>query len=462
MKPVLLIDLGSTYTKVTAVDVEKAVLLGTAQSYSTVATDIGEGLSDALKKLEEKTGYLEYEKKLACSSAAGGLRMITSGLVPELTAEAARLACLGAGAKVIKVFSYELTHEDINEIERLSPDILLLTGGVDGGNSKTILHNAEMLSACKKSFPILIAGNRSASARCEEILAKHEVYRCENVMPRLDCLKIGPVQEQIRNLFLNKIIQAKGLTKASALLDNILMPTPSAVMDAMKLLAKGTKNQKGIGDLLGVDLGGATTDVYSMANGSPLNDSTILKGLPEPYAKRTVEGDIGMRYSAGGILDAVGSQWLAEHSGLTPERVTTLTAFISSQTDSLPDRDELSSLDHALACGAIETAVRRHAGTIKQVYTPTGPAFLQTGKDLTEVSKVIVTGGAIIHNKRAAEIASFALYNKNDFESLRPKSAEIFVDRSYILAAMGLLSEQYPDAALTIIKKELEENGTHK
>ena len=462
MKPVLLIDLGSTYTKVTAVDVEKAELLGTAQSYSTVSTDIGEGLSDALKRLEEKTGYLEYEKKLACSSAAGGLRMITSGLVPELTAEAARLACLGAGAKVIKVFSYELTDEDIKEIERLSPDILLLTGGVDGGNSKTILHNAEMLSGCNKSFPILIAGNRSAAARCEELLGEREVYRCENVMPKLDLLNIEPVQEQIRKLFLNKIIQAKGLTKASSLLDNILMPTPSAVLDAMELLAKGTKNQRGIGDLIGVDLGGATTDVYSMASGAPLNDSTILKGLPEPYAKRTVEGDIGMRYSAEGILDAAGVQWLAEQSGLTPERVDELTAFISTQTDSLPDSDELSSLDHALACGAIETAVRRHAGTIKQVYTPTGPAFVQTGKDLTEVSRVIVTGGAIIHNKRAAEIAAFALYNKNDFESLRPKSAEIYVDRSYILAAMGLLSEQYPDEALTIIKKELEENGTHK
>ena len=109
MKPVLLIDFGSTYTKVTAVDVESETLLGTASSYTTVQTDIGEGLQNALDILEQKTGKLNFAERYACSSAAGGLRMITSGLVPELTAEAAKQASLGAGAKVIRVYSYELT-----------------------------------------------------------------------------------------------------------------------------------------------------------------------------------------------------------------------------------------------------------------------------------------------------------------------------------------------------------------
>ncbi|MBP1744843.1 MAG: mutL [Firmicutes bacterium] len=115
MKPVLLIDFGSTYTKVTAVDLDSEQLLGTASSYTTVQTDINEGLSNAIKLLEEKTGKLDFAERFACSSAAGGLRMITSGLVPELTAEAAKVASLGAGAKIIKVFSFQLTEDDIEE-----------------------------------------------------------------------------------------------------------------------------------------------------------------------------------------------------------------------------------------------------------------------------------------------------------------------------------------------------------
>ena len=99
MKPVLLIDFGSTYTKLTAVDVEAEMLLGTASSYTTIETDINDGLNNALAILRQKTGPVEFSETYACSSAAGGLRMITSGLVPELTGEAARLASLGAGAK---------------------------------------------------------------------------------------------------------------------------------------------------------------------------------------------------------------------------------------------------------------------------------------------------------------------------------------------------------------------------
>ena len=129
MKPVLLTDFGSTYTKLTAVDVDTARVLGTAAAYTTVQTDVNDGFSDALRQLEEKTGRLEYAERYACSSAAGGLRMIVSGLVPELTLEAARMASLGAGAKLIGQFSFELTEDDIDQIRREKPDIFLLVGG---------------------------------------------------------------------------------------------------------------------------------------------------------------------------------------------------------------------------------------------------------------------------------------------------------------------------------------------
>ena len=460
MKPVLLIDFGSTYTKVTAVDIEGEQLLGTADSYTTIQTDINDGLDNALKKLFEKTGPIEFEARYGCSSAAGGLRMITSGLVPELTAEAARQASLGAGAKVLKVFSFQLTEDDLQEILEINPDIFLLVGGTDGGNSECILHNAKMLASVDFTFPVVIAGNRSVARECERILSGHEVHVCENVMPRFGVLNIDPTRKKIREIFLNRIIQAKGLSRAASLISGILMPTPSAVMKSIHLLAQGCEGEIGIGDLIAVDVGGATTDIYSMSDGMPTSPNTVFKGLPEPYAKRTVEGDIGMRYSIHGIVEANGIRRVSELSGLTEERAQELIDMLSEHTDIVPEPGtELEKLDYALASLAIETAVTRHAGHMEETYTLMGLTFVQTGKDLRNVKQVIVTGGSLIHTARTAEIAAHALYSTATPMSLRPMQAEIRIDRKYILAAMGLLSEYHPQIALRILKKELENDG---
>ena len=460
MKPVLLIDFGSTYTKLTAVDVESETVLGTASAYTTVQTDINDGLTEGLKKLEAITGKISYSETYACSSAAGGLRMITSGLVPELTGEAAKLASLGAGAKVIGIYAFQLTEDDIEEIRDQKPDIFLLVGGTDGGNTECILHNAKMLATLEPRFPIVIAGNRTAARQCQRILEGHEVYVCPNVMPKFGVLQIEPTQKQIREIFLNRIIQAKGLSKATALLSDIMMPTPSAVLQAMNLLAQGSGNEPGIGELVAVDVGGATTDIYSIADGMPEHMNTVYKGLPEPYAKRTVEGDIGMRYSIQGIVDAAGLNRIAALSGLSENRVTELVAYLRQNTDRVPNGDpELEALDFALASMAIEEAVRRHAGTIEETYTMMGLTFVQEGKNLTKVKQIVVTGGSLIHTKRTAEIAAHALYSPAQPASLRPKAADVWVDRTYILAAMGLLSSHYPETALRIMKKELEYHG---
>ena len=320
MRPVLLIDFGSTYTKLTAVDLDAGALLGTAAAYTTVQTDINDGLRQGLERLEEKTGKLEFVDTFACSSAAGGLRMIASGLVPELTSEAAKLASLGAGAKIIGLYSFELTEDDIEEIRAAKPDIFLLVGGTDGGNKECILHNAKMLAALPPEFPIVVAGNRTAARECERLLAGHEVHVCPNVMPRFGVLQIEPTQNKIREIFLGRIVQAKGLSKVTGLLSDILMPTPAAVLQAMELLAKGCEGESGIGDLVAVDVGGATTDVYSMADGMPEQMNTVYKGLPEPFSKRTVEGDIGMRYSIRGIVEAAGLPRVSQLSGLSQDK----------------------------------------------------------------------------------------------------------------------------------------------
>lgn len=462
MKPILLVDFGSTNTKVTAVDVENYEVLGTAAAYTTVETDINNGFREAVSNLEKITGHIEYEERYACSSAAGGLKMISIGLVPELTAQASREASLGAGAKVWKTYSFNLTKGDMREIEEYHPDIILLTGGTDGGNSECILYNAQMLSSLSYDCPIVIAGNRCAAEECQEILGERTTFLCENVMPKLGELNIEPTQKQIREIFLKRIVQGKGLSEAADLVSGIIMPTPSAMLTAMELLSDGWEELRGIGELVGVDLGGATTDIYSIAEGSPANMGTVMKGIQEPYAKRSVEGDIGMRYSVHGILEAVGDRRLSKIAGINRQKVNELVDYLSNHTDYIPDNEEMEKMDYALACAAVETAVSRHAGSLEQVYTPCGLTYLQSGKDLRRVKYVVVTGGALIHAKHTEEIAKFALYDESTPGSLRPENAEILVDRKYILAAMGLLSQHYPAAALEIMKKEIAYYGHKK
>ena len=465
MKPILMIDFGSTNTKVTAVDLEEGKLLGTAASYTTIQTDINDGLENALKKLHEKLGgELDYAAKYACSSAAGGLRMIASGLVPELTAEAARQAALGAGAKVMKTYSYELTDDDAEEITAIKPDIFLLTGGTDGGNKDNIIQNAQVVAGIDADFPVLIAGNRAAVRTCQKILEESgkQVMITENVMPRFNELNIEPAQSKIRELFLDRIIKAKGLSQASQLISGIMMPTPAAVLAAMELLSKGTEEQKGLGELVAVDVGGATTDLYSMTDGAPDRAGTVLKGLPEPFAKRTVEGDIGMRYSAAGIVEAAGMKRISILSGLDEDRCWELLDLITEDTSTMPDTDELKAFDKALASMAVKTGLTRHAGTVEKVYTPMGEAWVQSGKDLSRVDKIIITGGSLIHGEPedVKDIASHALYNLAEAASLKPRNADVLVDKEYILSAMGLLSQYEPDIALKIMKKELISYGT--
>jgi uncharacterized protein (TIGR01319 family) len=145
---------------------------------------------------------------------------------------------------------------------------------------------------------------------------------------------------------------------------------------------------------------------------------------------------------------------------LTEERVTELVEDLKEHTDKVPaGGDDLEKLDFALASGAVAEAVARHAGTISETYTMLGQTFVQEGKNLTKVKQIVVTGGSLIHTRQTEKIAAHALYDPTQPESLRPKQADVWVDRTYILAAMGLLSYHYPQTALRIMKKELEYYG---
>ncbi len=450
MKPILLMDFGSTYTKLTAVDPDAAAILGTAQSYTTVESDVGEGLMNAQTELERITGKLDYQERYACSSAAGGLRMIASGLVPSLTAEAAKRAALGAGAKVIRTYAYQLTEDDLGEIDALRPDMLLLTGGTDGGNRECIESNAAAIAQIRHRCPVVIAGNRASAKCCQRALASagFEAIVTENVMPRFEQLNIDPCRAAIRDLFLSRIVAAKGLTRAQALIDGILMPTPAAVLSALQILSEH------VGELMACDLGGATTDVFSITEGLPTRAGTVVKGLPEPYAKRTVEGDIGMRYSAHGVAEAVGIHRLAQTANQTAERMQSWLDRIDRHKDILPETCAEKDCDCALAEAAIELGLTRHAGTIQQVFTPMGVAYEQVGKDLTRTKLLILTGGALIRSGKALEIAKAAMAAEGYPQSLMPRSAQVAVDRHYILSAMGVLAQRHPVLSKNIMIKE--------
>jgi uncharacterized protein (TIGR01319 family) len=170
----LLIDFGSTFTKVVAVDQEKEEIISRARVTSTVEEDITIGLKKALEKIDSEVNininHLQKEA-LACSSAAGGLRIVSIGFVPELTSEAATRAALGAGAKIVGRYSYELTKQELAEIEEIAPDIILLSGGTDGGDKKVIIHNAGMLSHSDLARTyIVVAGNKAAYDEIRTIL----------------------------------------------------------------------------------------------------------------------------------------------------------------------------------------------------------------------------------------------------------------------------------------------------
>jgi len=443
MNTVLLVDYGSTYTKVVAVDTSSRKLLGCASAYTTIETDVQEGLATALNELEKQTGKIDFHKKLACSSAAGGLRMVASGLVPELTAKAASLAAMGAGAKIVGLYIYEMTEDDIEEIGEKSPDILLLTGGTDGGNKKCILHNAELLADAPGDFPIIVAGNRNTAREVMRKLANRRAYLCENVMPSIGALNIEPARQLIRDIFLERIIHAKGLH------DEVQMPTPAAVLAATELLAKN------VGELMAIDLGGATTDIYSISDGEPTAAKTIYKGLPEPYAKRTVEGDIGMRYSAQGVVEAAGLREISKLSEQCEDDALKKILHLSEHTEMLPKTNDEKLIDFALAAMAIETATIRHAGLLEEYYTSSGLSYVQTGKDLTGVQTILMTGGALINSDRQDELVKYALYSEKQPQSLRPKKANLLIDKEYILSAMGLLSGYDPTTALEIMESEL-------
>ena len=462
----LLVDFGSTYTKIIAVDLDREVLVGRAQALTTVDSDITIGLRRAYATLinECQIDERHIKGRYASSSAAGGLKIAAIGLVPALTLEAARRAALGAGAKVVCASGFEIDEAIVADLVGCCCDMVLLTGGTDGGDKAVILHNARMLADSKLSCPILVAGNRVVAGQVREILELKgkSVSVTSNVLPRLDVVEVEPAQALIREIFITRIIEAKGLAGAREFTGGEILPTPKATLQAAALLADGTGDEPGIGSLAIVEIGGATTNIHSVSIGLPSDPRTIVKGLPEPRVKRTVEGDLGIRYNAATIYDLFGdSPCQAALQAIYPSFETGMmdlrayTRTLTANVGRVPSNDLESAVDSMLAELATSAAMQRHAGTLREEFSVMGAIKVQYGKDLLDVENLIGTGGIFKYGLHPERILRAAQFSANTPWSLLPRAPKAFIDSEYFLYGVGLLAQHCPTQALRIAKKYL-------
>ena len=456
MTTYLLVDFGSTYTKLTAVDQTKREIIGTSKAYTTVETNVLNGYKTAYNQLTSKHQISHIDQTLACSSAKGGFKMVAIGLSPTLTAEAAKRAALGAGTRILNVYSYGLKSSDIKEIESLQPDVILLSGGTNGGNEKNILNDAKLLTELSINIPIVIAGNEEIYPEIKALFKQHCInfYLTENVMPQINHLNALPTRNILRQIFIENIIKAKGMGDIQANLTAHIIPTPTAVLNAAELLAQGTATHKGYGNTLIVDVGGATTDIHSIGNGKSSKKNVQLSGLEEPFCKRTVEGDLGMRYSALSLLESVTPDAFNSYTKIDTQRISQMCHYRSQHPEYIADTKEDKELDNTIAKLAIKHAVKRHAGYYVKEQTPSRTIYHQYGKDLTTFNTIIGTGGIIVHNQHPEKILTAAL-SKTEETILTPENSELYVDKDYILSAIGLLSTVDKELAFDIAIKHL-------
>jgi len=320
---VLVAEIGSTTTVVNAfvgLDTENPHFIGQGQWHTTVLEgDVNIGLANAIEDLKTnlKAESLEYDELLATSSAAGGLKMTVHGLVYDMTVKAAKEAALGAGANLHMVTAGKLRRGDLAKIKEISPNIILIAGGVDYGERETALYNAEAIAKLPLEVPVIYGGNIENQEEVRLIFKDYGkeglLYLVDNVYPRIDTLNVEPTRKVIQDVFEEHITHAPGMSRVRELVSGPIIPTPGAVMEASKIL------KDDIGDLITIDVGGATTDIHSVTAGTDEINRILLD--PEPEAKRTVEGDLGVYVNMENIVGMIGKEKLGADLALTVDKL---------------------------------------------------------------------------------------------------------------------------------------------
>ena len=444
---VLVAEIGSTTTIVNAFSVHnKIAFLGRGVANTTVDTDVNEGLELAIDNLKNNLDIdtLEYQEMFASSSAAGGLRVSVHGLVYEMTVRASKEAALNAGANIHFVTAGKLRGSDLSKIQSLSPNMIIIAGGTDYGERDTALYNAEKLLTLDLNVPIIYAGNIENRDDVIELFENagktHLLKIVDNVYPRVDQLNILPLRKLIYETFEEHIIHAKGMSHIRDMITGSIMPTPGSVMESSMLL------REEIGNLITIDVGGATTDIHSIANAS---DEFALYMEGEPLSKRTVEGDLGVFVNHKNVLKTMDQQALKSKLNLSDD---TYQKLIDNYTY-IPKTEDQYALVYELTKHCVEKALNRHVGDMRKVYTSSGQKIIPEGKDLTQVLHIVLTGGALIHLEATENI--IINYIKKHPDKLLPNSVTIHKDTNYVMASLGVLSLKYKEAALSLLKQSL-------
>ncbi|MFD1324667.1 glutamate mutase L, partial [Micromonospora sonneratiae] len=293
-------DVGSTCTKVAVVDLDDGQLAATASHPTTVATDVLHGLDAAVAQATAglAAGPMPW---YVCSSAGGGLRLAVIGYEELVTAQAGHRVGLSAGARVVHVAAGRLDGPGLTALRAARPDVVLLVGGTDGGDAEVLTHNATRLARARWRVPVVLAGNGDVRDPVTQLLTDRgvPVTAADNVLPRIGVLRPGPAREAIREVFLRHVIGGKRLSRGRRFADLVRAATPDAVLTGVELLADHVG-----GDLVVVDVGGATTDVYSALTPDERASGPSQAAAGTLWRARTVEGDLGMRWSAPGVVQA--------------------------------------------------------------------------------------------------------------------------------------------------------------
>lgn len=447
------VDIGSTWTKAALFTPEgDGLTLVNHVLTPTTTHHLAEGfftslnqvlnVADARPLLNSGDVTLKYS-----SSAKGGLAVAAMGLVPSITLESAKVTAHSAGGKIAQYYSYKLNRHDIQTLEDSPPDILLFTGGTDGGEESYGLANARALAASKLDCAIIYAGNRDIQDDVQAILGHKDLIVVDNVLPDLDHPNPYAARKAICDVFLSRIVKGKGLDVIVGETGEEPMPTPWTVYELVKAISDVDSAWK---EFMLIDMGGATTDVYS-ASANMLSPDTVLHGVPEPFVKRTVEGDLGMRVSAMVVGEST-QELVNVVFAQQPQRQEAFYGYLRhlvAHPDYLPVTEEEKHFDTLLAGLCVGYASERHAGTKKQVCTCVGNVDLQTGRDLTTVRKVVGSGGWL---SRASQfdVHRWLKYRELDDSSRRvllPGQFDYYRDAKGLLPLLANVARLDPQAA---------------
>ena len=440
----LCVDFGSTFTKAVLIDPEVGRLLAGASVPTTISSDVLDGYRQ-IREILAAQGFSATSEVLACSSAGGGLRLAVVGFERSVTAEAGHRVGLSAGAKVVHVAHGPMTTAQVTTLRAARPDVILLVGGTDSGNADVLLHNGSRLAKARMGAPVVVAGNVEARADVAAALEStgRRFVLADNVLPKIGVINPDGARAAIRQVFLRHVIGGKGLSKGPEFAAMVRAATPDAMLRGVETLAAGTD-----GDVLVLDIGGATTDVYSVI--SPQGeDASLRKDVVAPlWHARTVEGDLGMRWNATGIAAAASAERLLSGSDLA--RLQSWAVGMEADPAYLPSGERELELDLALARVAALTAVRRHA-------RPSSP--WASARPLNRVAHVIGSGGVLRHSPKVMQGNVLrAVTNDVGGGWKVPTEARTTVDSSYLLFAAGLLADDDgygPDVAARVAARVL-------